>query len=441
MKLFKILLAGSRVANLALIAAVVSKPSLVPSAVRDFFHLHDANAEAAAALRASQRATTEARAAIDRAAAIRALLWSAIASDDLPTLVARLRTAGFSAAVIRAIVSSQIDQRFHARIKELFGTVADTPFWKSEPTLGFGNLKYFETYNQISRERARMLRDLLSDDFFAATGGDPTAGQRRVYGNLSKAKIDLLQRINDDYTEMMTQVRNATQGIVLPEDRAKEALLEHEKQADLAALLTPQELEDYQMRTSRITVSLRTPFSIMDATEAEFRVIYRIQAPFADLLYPASDIVSNSFSDEQWQQRREAQQKIADQLKQVLGEARYADYARASSSEYQELYRLAQDDNLPVTAAARTFDLRDTATQESQRIFNDQSLDTEQKRAALQTLARNTSAQIVGLLGANAGNAYVKSARWLDYFEQGRAVTVGSDGSSIIPRSLPPSGK
>jgi hypothetical protein len=441
MKSFKILLAGSLVANFALVAVVISKPSLAPSAVRDFFHLHDAKADAADALRASQRAIAEARAATDRAAASRALLWSAIASDDLPTLVARLRAAGFSPAVIRAIVSSQIDQRFRIRMKELVGTFADTPFWKPEPTSGFGNPKYFETYNQISRERARMLRELLSDDFFAATGGDPTAQQRRQYGNLSKAKIDLLQRINDDYTEMMAQVRNATQGIVLPEDRAKVALLEREKQADLAALLTPQELEDYQMRTLRITGNLRTPLTIMDATEAEFRAIYRIQAPFADLLYPASDIVSNSFSDEQWQQRREAQQKIAAQLKQVLSAARYADYARASSSEYQELYRLAQQENLPVTAAARTFDLRDTAAQESQRIFNDQSLDTEQKRAALQTLARNTSAQIVGLLGANAGNAYVKSARWLNYFEQGRAVTVGSDGSSITPRSLPPSGK
>ena len=198
MKPFKILLAGSLIANVALVAVVVSNPSLAPSAVRDFFHLRDANAEAAAAQRASQRAAAEARAAIDRAATSRTLLWFAIASDDLPTLVARLRTAGFSAAVIRAIVTSQIDQHFRIRINELLGTVAETPFWKPEPTLGFGHLKYFETYNQISRERARMLRDLLSDDFFAATGGDPTAGQRRVYGNLSKAKIDLLQRINDD---------------------------------------------------------------------------------------------------------------------------------------------------------------------------------------------------------------------------------------------------
>ena len=138
---------------------------------------------------------------------------------------------------------------------------------------------------------------------------------------------------------------------------------------------------------------------------------------------------------------REAQQKIADQLKQVLGDARYTDYARASSYEFQQLYRLVQQENLPSATAVRTYDLRDTAAQESLRIFNDQALDPEQKRAALQTLAQNTSAQIVGLLGANAGNAYVKSARWLNYFEQGRAVTVGSDGSSIIPRSLPPSGK
>jgi hypothetical protein len=443
MKLFKILLAGSLVANLALIAAVASKPSLVPSAVRDFFHLHDAKAEAAAAQRASQRAAAEARAATDRAVASRALLWSALASDDLPTLVAHLRAAGFSSAVIRAIVSSQIDQRFHARIKELLGTVADTPFWKSEPTMGFGTPKFFETYNQISRERAKMMRELLGDDLFAGTGDDPTAAQRRQYGNLSKAKIDLIQRIEEDYSEMRSQISSATQGIVLPEDRAKLALLEREKLVDLAVLLTPQELEDYQMRTSPITRRLRMPLSIMDATEADFLTIYRVQTPYADVLYPSVSAVAgiSYSSSEQSQLRRDAQQKIADQLKQVLDPARYADYVRASTYEFQQLYRLVQQENLPTAAAVRTYDLRDTAAQESLRIFNDQALDPEQKRAALQTLAQNTSAQIVGLLGANAGNAYVKSASWLNYISQGRAVTFGADGRSTSYRSLPTPGK
>ena len=61
--------------------------------------------------------------------------------------------------------------------------------------------------------------------------------------------------------------------------------------------------------------------------------------------------------------------------------------------------------------------------------------------AALQTLAQNTSAQIVGTLGANAGNAYVKSASWLNYISQGGAVTFGADGRSTSYRSLPTPGK
>ena len=435
MKLFKTLLAGSLVANLALIAAVVSQPSLVPPAVRDFFHLRDATAETAAQQRASRRAAATARAATDRAAASRALLWSVLASDDLPTLVAHLRAAGFSPGVIRAIVSSQIDRLSRGRMKELVGTLADTPFWKPEPLSSMNSPKFFEAYSQIFRDRGRMMRELLGDDLFAGTSADPSAAQRRQYGNLAKAKIDLLQRINEDYAEMMAQVTSATQGIMLPEDRAKLALLEREKQVDLAALLTPPELADYQMRSSRLTGSLRMPLAIMDATETEFLAIYRVMAPYADVLHPSSSV---GYSNEQFQQRTDARQKIADQLKQVLGAARYADYTRASSTEFQQLYRLTQQENLPTETAVRTFDLRDAAASESLRIYNDRSLDPGQKRAALQALAQNTSAQIVATLGANAGNAYVKSARWLSYIEQGGAVTFSPDGSSTTYRSLPP---
>jgi GGDEF domain-containing protein len=224
------------------------------------------------------------------------------------------------------------------------------------------------------------------------------------------------------------------QGIMLPEDREKLALLEREKHADLASVLTPTELEDYEMRTSQTTNRLRQALTYMNATEDEFRAIYRVQQPFADKLGFTMGFVPTMDSQEQ---RRAALDQIAAQLKTVLGDQRYADYARASNNEFQQLSRIAQSANIDNDTAIRTFNLRDSVSQESTRIYNDTTMSADQKRGALQLLAQNTKTQIVSALGQTAGDAYLQTAaRWLNAVERGGAVSFGSDGSSMNTRMI-----
>ena len=71
------------------------------------------------------------------------------------------------------------------------------------------------------------------------------------------------------------------------------------------------------------------------------------------------------------------------------------------------------------------------------RIADDASLSPEQKRTALQSLAQQGRAQILGTLGAGAGEAYVQTARWVNYIERGMAVTFGPDGAPT-PRPVAP---
>ena len=431
MKFAPLLLVGSFLANAALVTTFALRPALAPPALRDFFLSSSAKAEAESAARAQaqQMAAAHAKADTARGLASQALLWSALQSDDLRTLLARLRAAGFPASLVRAIVTAQVDARFNARMKALVREVEETPFWKLKPTGSFNNPKFFEEMSQANLEHSKLLRELLGDDFFASSGADPTAAQRRQFGDLSKSKIDLIQRINDDYDEMLSQVSGATNGIMLPEDRAKMALLEREKQADLAAILTPQELEDYEMRDSPITSRLRPALALINATEDEFRTIYRLQQQFNDQLNPTGGI----FNSDLLQQRRDAETQITVQLKSALGEARTAEFLRAQNREFQSLAQLAQRENLPPDAAVRAYDLRTSTSEESGRIFNDQTLTTDQKRAAMQTLAQNTRAQLIGVLGPNAGAAYASSATWLQAIEKGVYVRFESTMTSFRP--------
>ena len=435
MKPVSALILISLAVNVGLLAAFAIKPTLAPAALRPLLPRTPVAENAGRAK--PERAAAQARSASARktapdAAPNRSGLWAALDSNDLPALVSRLRAAGFSRPMVLAIVNAKLESIFADRFKAVVGDIENIPFWKPDPMNSANSTKFWEEYSQIHRERSKMLRDLLGDDSLAWAGADIAAAKQRQFGSIAPEKIDLVQRINEDYAEMASQIRAATQGITLPEDREKLALLEREKRADLGAVLTPAELEEYEMRTSPSTSRLRTPLSIMDASEEEFRAIFKVQQAFNDRINPVlGGMVPQPFLDD----RREAQRQMYEQLKATLSPARYQDFVRASNSEYQQLYRVAQRDNVPIETANRAFAIRDGISAESVRIADDTSLSADQRRAALTSLAQQARTQILSTLGPGTGEAYVQSARWITWIERGTAVVFGPDGN-VTPRRI-----
>lgn len=419
MKPNTLLLAVSVAANAALLATFAFRPALAPPAFRDFFRSEAQRAaDLAVRTKADQaKATADAKAT----AAKKAGVWASLQTDDLKTLIARLRAAGFSPAVIRAIVTARIDALFSSRMSELAGMI-DTPYWKPNAT-NYLNSKYQEARTQIYRDRTKAMKELLGDDYFAGIG-DATAQQKRLFGDLPKAKVDLIQRVVDDYAEMISQVKAGMQGITLPEDREKLALLEKEKHADLAAILSPAELDDYEMRNSPILNRLRTSLTLMDASEQEFAAIYRAQQPYTDILYPNGGNTTQAMMRE----RTDAQAKVNEALKVSLGAERYADYTRSSDYEYQSLYRAAQRDNIPTSAINQAYNVKNTIAQESVRLKDNPALTPEQRSAAQQELANKAQAQITAAVGSTAADTYTKSAYWLEALKKGYSLSVTAEG-------------
>jgi hypothetical protein len=407
------LLVLSLAINTALIVALVLRPSLASPAFREFF---------------SRGSPTTPSVPLEKppaAAVAEDQLWSALHSSDIPTLLRRLRAAGFPPAMARAVVTAAVDAEFAPRFDALLAPVAAAPYWKPDlldahawNISGLG-----ENYNQLYRERTKRLRDVLADDFFAHA---PTDEERRAMGDLPPAKLEAIRRINDDYAAMNSQVSAAMLDITLPGDREKLALLEREKRADLAAALTPAELAEYNLHSSPVLSQLRSTLTLMDASEDEFRTIFRLRNALEDQMRLAGLSGSDPAALEQ---RAAMPLLLAQNLKDALGDQRYADYARASNNEFQTLTRFALRENLSTDVTVRAFSLRDSVAAESNRIADDAALSIDQKRAALKSLAQNTRVQIQTLLGPTAGTSYVQIANyyWLNAVDQGNAVTVRPD--------------
>lgn len=435
MKLFPVLLCGSLVANVALVSAFVWRPALAPPAVRAWFESRAAYQQRLVTeQRVAERRAAQQR-AVDhaRAAAAEARLWSELKTDDLRALVQRLRAAGFPANVIRGVVAEEINRRFASRLAAL-DTPNRTEYWKPR---AFGDPKLIEQRNELIRERARMMRDILGGDFLAGTGVDPSLAQRARFGDLPPAKIEMLQRIDDDYAEMASEVRAATQGIMLPEDRAKLAYLEQQKHADLAAILSPAELQDYEMRTSPITARLRPALTLMDANQDEFRAIYQVYQQYDTQLYPFGNS-GGAYTADLVRQRMEAQQAIDAQLKSALGSDRAAEFSRDSSFDFQQLNRLAKAQGLPADAAVQAYNVRNETAQQSVQIAENATLSYDDKRAALKSLAQTARDQLVAALGPTAGANYARSAGWLQAISRGSSVTFSGTTTSFRSVAAPP---
>jgi hypothetical protein len=427
MKLPWIILAASFVANAVMIGALVTRPHLAPLAIREWLH-PDAVAAEKAEIQREMAARDERRAQADaeRVARERSTLWSRLHDDDLPTLVKHLRDAGFPHRVIRSMVEAEVNRRSLPRLRAIMGQSEDTPFWKAQSMHGLNQLT---AWNQLTRDRSRQVREALGPEFLATENAESGA-QKQQFGSLSPVKAQAVQQITDDYADMMNQVQTAAGEIMLPEDREKLAYLARERSADLAAILTPEELEQYEIRTSVVTARMRNVMTAMDATEEEFRLLYRIHEPYKNVLFGrTSTAVLSSMQDEAWA-------KIDAAAKAALGEKRFSEFLRASDDEYQRLSRIAQREKIPLERALDAYAVRDRSLKESMRIFNDSTLSAEQKRSALQSLAHATRTQLLNTLGIGAGNAYTKSATWLNAIQDGMGVTADPRGR-VTMRGLP----
>ena len=429
MKLRVALLLVSLAVNGALVAALVGQfPALTHLGVEIAGRSDSASgsAQAKAASSASKASASGAKAQI----------WSLLrTSDDLPTLIARLRAAGFPPTVIRSIVAAEIGERFAARRKELTTQQDQTPFWKNQRFASF-DPKVTAALRALSREQTDLVKQLLGPD--ASPANDVMrASLAGRFGNLPPEKIDQLQSILSDYSEMRSPIYAETNGVWLPDDRAKLALLDKEQRVDLAALLTPQELEEYDLRNSSTASQLRYQLATFNPTEAEFRAIFKIQQAFDDQYGSPMTMTM-----EQRRQVMEAQKQLLPQFQAVLAPDRFAAYQQAIDPAYQQINRLVARLELPPETSTQVVALQKDIQQRAMSAQIARDATPEQRAAQLAALNQEATDKLTQSLGARGFEAYkATGGYWLQMLQPRPAAgnATGTSGTTrvIIQNGVP----
>jgi hypothetical protein len=359
------------------------------------------------------------------------LNWSSVESDDYKQYIANMRAAGVPEETIRDIIIADVNKLYAGKIAALRPSPSDFKFWKTyDREARNAERERGQKERELQQEKRELIKELLGVDLeaeIARQNGERDRDALR-YGFLSPEKQEQLKSLREKFRDQERAIF-ANGGGFTPENRAKFTALRAQQEAEMAALLTPAEFEEYQLRSSHTARNMRENMTSFQPTEQEFREIFKLQKTFDDQY----GMMRGGGGDDTLRQSREqAQQALEEQLKALLGDQRFKDYTLAQDEHYRDIYDFAQNNNLTTDTAQKIYEVRAAAEAERQRIQNDRSIPADQRQAQLAALATQTKQALGTFLGPDTFNTYQQGdGRWinrLDSSSDGRGSGRGGPG-------------
>ena len=320
--------------------------------------------------------------------------WRPVDSEqDLRQLVARLRAAGYPPAVVRAVVNHLLNEYFAPR-----QPTAGLPYWKQR-----GGPEVAAAITALNQERRQLFDSLLGADALPAAQLKPGERERR-FGNLSDEKINALATIERDYSEMTYEMwakgRGTTGGNMAVTAQSQE-LMEREKQADYAAVLTPEEMQQYQMRSSPTAQSLMSNLRTVDVSEAEYARLYELRKRF-DEANPMRPNMDSSL----YAQRQVQQLALNEETRGVLGDDRFYTYLAEADRQYGQVAQaLATTGAVSPATSYQVYQLQSEVQSQLTLATRNGQLNKE-KTEEMRAVMESANTRLNSLLGPDVANSY-----------------------------------
>lgn len=404
MKAFKLVLTVSLVVNLILAFIVLKRPAPAGTPTSVGASIEGTSVSAGLPKRDEKQNT--------RAESRRAGLWEKLRNGSFQEMTQRLREAGFPHRLIVAIVTGVASERMKMQFDELRPEgQASQPYWKADQSV-YDDPKKREALMKLQREQHEQLTAALGDNYWLTEERYIDMARGR-YGELPAEKLHALGAIENDYRELQRKIYEDAQkdGTVFGKlDGDKLRLLEADQRADIAKLLTPEELLEFDLRSSRSASMLRSDTGFLQLSEEEFRSLFPAYQAAGERL----EAMNFSSPAERNAAKLSFDAEVQTKVKELLDPERFADYLQAKDPTSKKLNLIVQRLDLPLSAARAVVAVQDEVTQRAAAILSDTTLTAEQRATQLAGLAQEASAKINGSLGERGYAAYLENnGKWL----------------------------
>ncbi|HEY1172412.1 MAG TPA: hypothetical protein VGH19_13675 [Verrucomicrobiae bacterium] len=365
--------------------------------------------------------------------------WRMLESEDYRQYVANLRAIKCPEQTIQDIVYADLERLLAKKFRALNAKYkmnrdnTHGDYWKSDEEFLLSKYERDREGRKVHDERRESLIELLGMD------AEQQRRQRlgladydsNVYPFMNTRETAAIRDVWADFKDRETQAQQKYGGYHGPEAREEMHRLALERDEAASKALTPQQKEEWMLRVSHVANLMRSSIGAFEPSEQEFRALYKVEydqylkiGPYAYMGSMDPDDAAGLALKQETQQAKEAA------IRQLLGEARYQEYAMVQSRDFQDMYRFAQSSGLGKEAATQVYQIKQALDTELAQLRSNTALDPLQRSEASNGLYTKTAESVKQVLGETAYKRYESSyGGWV----RGSVTYVRSASGDMVP--------
>ena len=342
--------------------------------------------------------------------------WSSLETNDFEAYVANLRGFGCPEHTVRHLVMGEIEALYAERV-----VAAEQPgsFWETPRQQRARELRMHREQAALEEEKRAIIRRLFRVDWSLKAEREWVTDETACFliGFLPDEKaihlVDTIMRLE----KVMRLFQEETDRIVIDTDEPRIEAILAEAKRQLEFGLSPLEVQEGTLRGVNLAQSFmeRNGLVGVSLTGDELRRITAIGSRGKDFvvlallreLYGDLHGEENDIEDIVRQVSPEAQREIH----AMLGEQRSAAYERSKDEAFREFAGIASGLDLPLESTVKAYEIRRAAEAALIQLNSNTEMSAEQRRAALDTMRRETEQAITAAVGAPAAKAFFNPDR------------------------------
>lgn len=326
--------------------------------------------------------------------------WQDIEASEYPKFIENLKAFGCPEDVIKDIIITDVAR--------LYKTKRDAILAKNPPKFYLSGGYSSEVKKQLERlklEQKALIKDLLGIDYESEVekllAKDEDTEPDLFLDFLSQEKQQKVRQIMNQYKARLQAVEDRCGGIYLKDDYRELKEIEDQRDRALAEVLSPEELNEYNLRNSELASDLRNNFRDINLTEDEFRKIYQARVELEKRIKLSAESAGSESGEDPYK-------KYYDDLKSILGGERYKKFEMSQSPDYYYLARFGERFNLTENSVEKLYDFKQALQQEINYLNGNKELTPEMRESIAAALAKESEKTLKSIMGDVAYNAYLE---------------------------------
>ena len=335
---------------------------------------------------------------------VKQMTWETVEASSYLDYIDNLRRIGCPEKTIRDIILADVNKLYKTKRRAASGQ-KKFEFWKANAMFGMGMDKdNVETMRELNAERDELLKQLGIESSFES--------------EMSLILNPLQQSLGFLPEQKQVAVMKELQGIQsriaeLSEDGSADIEMvwkaQRETEESIKGMLSEDEYTGYLLRRSNTAHQLRSQIAGFDPSEEEFRTVFKLKRAF-DEEYGEIGINLDLLEEQ-----LKAQKTLNEQIRQSLGDERYADYERAQDYQFQQIHSSLKKADLGTGEAIQVYDMQKVAQDAALQLRGNQTLNEAERRERLRQIRNETESAIQQVVGTEGWEKFNRpsNTRWL----------------------------